>query len=142
MRRAIDNLESGKLEAFPQDPALACKAPRLKKTDGLIDWSRPAQAIRNQYRAMQPWPKTYTYWQPPKGPLLRLIVGPLRAEDAPCGAPPGTVLEANKGRLVVAAGQGAVAIEGVHPSGKRAMSVEEFLRGYPVRVGDRFIAGP
>lgn len=141
VRRAIDNLESGKLEAFPQNPALACKAPRLKKSDGLIDWTRPALAIRNQYRAMQPWPKTYTYWQPPKGPPLRLIVGPLVVEEGHGTALPGTVLEAQKGRLVVAAGQEAVAIRGVHPSGKRAMSVEEFLRGYPVRPGDRFTAG-
>lgn len=38
VRRAIDALESGHLQAVGQDPALASKAPRLKKTDGLIDW--------------------------------------------------------------------------------------------------------
>ena len=38
------------------------QAPRLKKTDGEIDWSRPAAAIKNQIRAMEPWPKTYTFW--------------------------------------------------------------------------------
>ncbi len=138
VRRAIDLLESGRLEALPQDPALASKAPRLKKTDGLIDWTRPAEAIRNQYRAMEPWPKTYTFWRRAKGPPLRMIVGPLAVEDRAPGAPPGTVLEADGGRLVVAAGQGAVAIHGVHPSGKRPMSVEEFLRGQRVRPGDRF----
>ena len=76
VRRAIDGLEAGRLEALPQDPALASKAPRLKKTDGLIDWRRPAGAIKNHIRAMEPWPKTYTFWRRPDGPPLRLIFGP------------------------------------------------------------------
>ncbi|MCR4413839.1 MAG: methionyl-tRNA formyltransferase [Thermoguttaceae bacterium] len=138
VRRAIDLLESGDLQALPQDPALASKAPRLKKTDGLIDWTRPAEAIRNQYRAMEPWPKTYTFWHRAKGAPLRMIVGPLSTEAGRPDVAPGTVLEADRHRLVVAAGQGAVVIGGVHPAGKRPMSVEEFLRGHRVRPGDRF----
>jgi methionyl-tRNA formyltransferase len=79
IRRSIDSLESGNLEALPQDPALASKAPRLKKTDGEIDWTRPAEAIRNQIRAFDPWPKTYTFWQSVAGSPLRLIVGRSRS---------------------------------------------------------------
>ena len=45
LRRTLDSLEQGRLEARPQNPALASRAPKLKKTDGLIDWSRTAQAI-------------------------------------------------------------------------------------------------
>ena len=81
IRRSIDSLESGNLEALPQDPALASKAPRLKKTDGEIDWSRPAEAIRNQIRAFHPWPKTYTFWRRSQGKPLRLIVGPIEVLD-------------------------------------------------------------
>ena len=43
-----------------QDRKLATKAPRLKKTDGQIDWSRSAIEITNQIRAFQPWPGSYT----------------------------------------------------------------------------------
>lgn len=142
MRRAIDRLESGQLEALPQNPAVASKAPRLKKTDGLIDWSRPAAAIKNQYRAMEPWPKTYTFWHRPSGPPVRLIVGPLGVlSGASAGDRPGTVLEAAKDRLVVAAGEGAVLIQGVQPAGKRSMGIQEFLNGHRVRAGDRFGPG-
>ena len=77
VRRAIDGSERGTLEALPQDAALASKAPRLKKTDGLIDWSRPAAAIKNHVRAMEPWPKTYTFWHRPSGAPMRLILGPV-----------------------------------------------------------------
>jgi len=139
VRRAIDSVEAGRLEALPQDPALASKAPRLKKTDGLIDWNRSAAAIKNQVRAMQPWPKTYTYWHRQNGPPLRLIVGPLAVlEGGKAAGPPGTVLEAHGDRLVVAAGDGTVAMRSVQPAGKRLLTVEEFLRGYRVRPGERF----
>jgi methionyl-tRNA formyltransferase len=149
----IDRLEAGRVEAIPQDAALASKAPRLKKTDGLIDWSRPAVAVRNQIRALEPWPKTYTFWHRPDGPPLRLILGPVSVvESLWCGRPactgagetpapqatPGTVLEAAANRLVIAAGQHAVMPSSIQPAGKRPMPVDEFLRGHHVRPGDRF----
>jgi methionyl-tRNA formyltransferase len=39
--------------------------------------------------------------------------------------------------LEIAAGAGRLAIEQLQVAGKRSMSVAEFLRGYPVAVGDR-----
>lgn len=140
IRRTIDALEAGHLEALPQNPALASKAPRLKKTDGLIDWSRPALAIKNQVRALEPWPKTYTYWQRGSGAPVRLILGPLYVVESNSSEPPGTVLEAHDGRLVIQAGQGGVGISSVQPAGKRMFPVAEFLRGYPIRVGQRLIS--
>lgn len=137
IRRAIDSLEAGNLEALAQVPALASKAPRLKKTDGAIDWSRPALAIKNQIRALEPWPKTYTYWFRPEGEPLRLILGPAKVVDGE-PAPPGTVLEAAAGRLIVATGERALQLEGLQPSGKRLLSTAEFLRGYRVLPGQRF----
>ncbi len=139
VRRAIDSLEAGTLEALPQDPTLASKAPRLKKTDGLIDWTRPAAAIKNQVRAMEPWPKTYSFWHRAKGPPLRLLVGPVKVEESPAGAaPPGTVLEAARDRLVIATGCGAAALQTLQPAGKKPLSIPEFLRGYRVTPGERF----
>ncbi len=139
VRRAIDALESGHLEALPQNPALACKAPRLKRTDGLIDWARPAAAIRNHVRAMEPWPKTYTFWHRASGSPVRLIICPVAVlHEAPLGAAPGIVIEAARDRLVISAGEGAVLIQGVQPAGKRLLSVREFLNGHRVEPGDRF----
>jgi methionyl-tRNA formyltransferase len=136
---AIDLLDSGRTNPLPQDPAQASKAPRLKKTDGLVDWSRPATAIKNQVRALEPWPKTYALWRHAGGQPLRLILGPVEAIVGPDPqAPSGTVVEAAAGRLVVAAGQGAVVIRSVQPAGKRMMAVEEFLRGHHVQPGERW----
>jgi methionyl-tRNA formyltransferase len=134
----IDQLESGRAQPIPQDGGLASRAPRLKKTDGAIDWSRSAAGIKNHIRAMEPWPKTYTFWHRNDGPPIRLILGPASVVEAQVSAAPGTVLEASGNRLVIATGDGGVMPISVQPSGKRAMQTAEFLRGHRVQVGDRF----
>jgi methionyl-tRNA formyltransferase len=137
--QTLDHLEAGDAEPLPQDPALASRAPRLKKTDGLIDWSRPAAGVKNHVRAMEPWPKAYTFWRRANSEPLRVILGPMTVIDEPTeAAEPGTALEAESNRLVVAAGEGAVLLTSVQPAGKRMLQVDEFLRGYHVQVGDRF----
>jgi methionyl-tRNA formyltransferase len=142
VRRAIDAIEAGRLEALPQDPAKASKAPRLKKSHGAIDWNRPAEAIRNQIRALEPWPKTFTFWHRAHGEPQRLILGPVEVVELDgkrAEGEPGTAVEVNKNRLVIAAGdRRGVSPRSVQPAGKRMLSIAEFLRGHPVQPGDRF----
>lgn len=133
----IEQLERGQLQSLPQDPAAVTKARRLRKTDGEIDWSRGAQAIKNQVRALEPWPRTSTHWLRAEGEPLRLILHRVQVEPGASG-PPGEVLVATGADLVVAAGDGALRIESIQPAGKKALSAAEFLRGYPVRPGERF----
>jgi len=140
VRRSIDNLAAGRLEALPQDPSLASKAPRLRKSHGEVDFRRPAEAIRNHYRAMQPWPGTFTHWRRPTGDPVRLILGPIDVVDVDASdAEPGTAVEVTKDRLVIAAGDSrGVAPRSVQPAGKRMLDVAEFLRGHRVQPGERF----
>lgn len=137
---AIELLASGQqAQALPQDPAQATRAPRLKKADGLVDWSRAATAIRDQVQALQPWPKTYTFWRRPEGgEPLRLILEQVHADDVPANAAPGTVIEARASRLAVACGSGSLRILKIQPAGKRVMATDDFLRGYAVKDGDTF----
>ncbi len=139
MRRAIDAVEAGRLEAMPQDRTQASRAPRLKKSDGAVDWSRSALALKNHVRAMAPWPGCYTHWLRPGKLPVRIILGPLDVIDNhQSAAAPGTVVEVTGDRLVIAAGEGAVAPCALQPSGKRTMPISEFLRGHRISPGDRF----
>jgi len=138
---AIEDLLTGRSKPIVQDFSQATRAPRLKKTDGLIDWSRPAAAIKNQIRAFEPWPKSHSYWIRPDGEPLRLILERVSVvPDAP-GSAPGTVLEAAGDRLIVAAGADALSIETLQPAGKRVLATHEFLRGYQLRTGQCFGSG-
>jgi methionyl-tRNA formyltransferase len=156
----IGQLATGTAQPQSQDKTQASKAPRLEKEHGLIDWSRPATAIRNQVRAMDPWPRAYTHWQRGSGAPLRLIVHRVTRAGDEEGGPPGTIVVAGRRkkvftpsssdehrppeyasddpRLIVATGDGSLEIITIQPAGKKVMSASEFLRGYPVAVGDSF----
>jgi len=136
--QSIAELAAGRAKPILQDYSLATRAPRLKKTDGQVRWNRLATAIRNQVRAMQPWPKTYTFWRRPQAEPLRLILERVSIVPNLTAAASGTVIEAVENRLVVATGDKGLAIERLQPAGKRVLTAQEFLRGYPVRVGERF----
>jgi len=125
-----------------QDRSLATKAPRLKKSDGQIDWSRSATQIVNQIRAFQPWPGTFTAWHSDtlKQPM-RLIIHRAVAVESVEGlaiVEPGHVAVSNKQQLVVQTGEGLLSIEQIQPAGKRTMPVADFLHGKPPAVGDVF----
>jgi methionyl-tRNA formyltransferase len=116
----------------PQEAAKATRAPRLAKSDGLVDWSLPAVRIERLRRALEPWPRLNTFFSRGDGRPQRLVledVVVVPAEGLPAAAP-GTVLEATGDRIVVACGAGtAVAITRLVPEGRRSMSAAEFLRG-------------
>ncbi|MFI5454706.1 MAG: methionyl-tRNA formyltransferase [Isosphaerales bacterium] len=136
--QAVAALAAGPVAELPQDKTKVTRAPKLRKEDGLIDWSRPALAIHNLVRAMQPWPVAYTTWlprSPAAGDPLRVIVH--RTEITGGQGAPGEVIEAAADRLVVAGGEGAIALRTIQLPGKKILTAAEFLRGYRVQPGDR-----
>jgi methionyl-tRNA formyltransferase len=135
--QTIDDLQSGLAAAIPQDKSQATRAPRLKKDDGQIDWSRSALEIKNQVRALEPWPKAYTQWPRGSGEPLRLVCGRVAVLDDSTDQPPGTVVRSRGGELAIATGRGLLKIEELQPAGKRMLSADEFLRGYPLVAGER-----
>lgn len=137
MRDAIAAIASDTVEMLPQAKAKVTRAPKLSKEDGRIDWTKTARVIHNLVRAMNPWPLAETYWHPSDSskPPVRLIVHETAISETSGIA--GTVLEAKKDRLVIAAAEGSIQLLTLQISGKRPMSPQEFLPGHAVRVGDQ-----
>ncbi|MBI5778072.1 MAG: methionyl-tRNA formyltransferase [Planctomycetes bacterium] len=123
-----------------QDEAKVTFAPKLKKSDGELDWSGPARKILNRIRAMQPWPGAYTYLnqkgKPPlKIDILEAKIYALSHDVLPVGA----IAETNaEGIGIVCAGTELIAITRLKPAGGRALTVREFINGYRLKIGDRF----
>jgi methionyl-tRNA formyltransferase len=147
--RVIDQIAAGTAHGVKQDKSQVTKAPKLKKEDGLIDWSQTPSQILNQVRAMQPWPTAYTHLHRKAGKPLRVIVNlatvpadSLLIEfDRTLVPQPGKLVGfANPLRLWVATGVklGFVEILELQPAGKKRMTAAEFLRGHPIREGDHF----
>jgi methionyl-tRNA formyltransferase len=136
----IEALESNTTRPIIQDVTQASKAPRLKKEQGAIDWSRGAREIKNQVRALRPWPRAFTFWHHAGGSPMRLNIDRVALAERPASAgapqPAGTVISLSPS-LLVATADIAVEIQELQPAGKRSMASSEFLRGNRVRVGDR-----
>ncbi len=144
----VDAISRGKVTGIPQDPALVTRAPRLKKDTGNIDWSLTTAEILRLIRAMQPWPTAFTHRIREGLPYVRLqIVKGQNANEQISAIPllqaaeaPGTVVspDSRGSELLVKTGDGALKVLVVQPSGKTAMPVGDYLRGNPIRIGDRF----
>jgi len=123
-------IESKKERFIPQDEKFATYAPKLKKQDGLIDWKKPAEEIRNLIRGTQPWPGAYTYLD---NKLLKIY----KAETVGgfSAVTPGEIVKIDKDSFIIACGKDALIIVELQLEGKRCMSAEEFLRGVHLKKG-------
>lgn len=137
----IAKLKEGPIAGAKQDKALVTKAPKLKKEDGLIDWSRSAGQIALQIRAMQPWPTAYTFLhREGKEPMRLTIASTGKIIGASCGSssPMPGLLWSGDGNLWAFAGNSeALQILELQPAGKKRMFAADFLRGHPLQAGDR-----
>jgi methionyl-tRNA formyltransferase len=134
--RSLDALEAGTARPVPQDDALATPAPKVSDEETWIDWRLPARRVVDLVRALDPAPGARTRF---RGRLLK--VWRARAVDAPGGvagpgARPGTLLDAGRERLVVAAGEGAVELLEVQLEGGRRLEAASFARGHRPRPGE------
>lgn len=118
---------AGVLAPQVQDESLATMTRLLQKSDGRINWQRPADELARQVRAYTPWPGAFTTWD---GRVLKI----LRATALPAAnsLPPGACFApSGEAPLAVACGQGALALQVIQLEGKRATPVADVLRGNP-----------
>src|SRR5213596_1010208 len=106
----------------PQDNTLATYARKLKREDGRIDWSEPAQTIERKIRAFNPWPGASMK-------IERQTLKIFSASIVDLSGEPGQILR-SEDELVIAASKGALSLSEVQLEGKRRMTALEFLRGH------------
>src|SRR6266403_4143941 len=107
----------GSAPRIPQDNSLATYAPKLKREEGKIDWSEPADAIERKIRAFNPWPGAFTKFD---GPNLKIF----SASIVDLSGKPGEILGSGK-EFIIAAGGRALSLGEVQLEGKRRMSATE-----------------
>ncbi|MCX5655211.1 MAG: methionyl-tRNA formyltransferase [Planctomycetota bacterium] len=134
----IREIPLGEVERRRQNESQATMAPRLKKSDGVIDWNRPAQEVHNRIRGMMPWPGASTTLPGlgSRGPLRLVLTRSHLVEPAGKGEP-GTIVAVGPEGIDVAAAKGAVRLLELTPAGKRTMPAVDFARGYRIAAGTR-----
>ena len=122
--------QEGRLDATPQDESLVTYAHKLEKTEAGIDWRKSAVELSRQIRAFNPFPVAHA----------ALDDKPCRiwmAQAIPGEAAPGVIVDVKHG-ITVGCGEGLLRIKELQMPGGKRLAVNDFLRGHPLAVGDRF----
>jgi methionyl-tRNA formyltransferase len=108
-------------------------AKKIEKSEARIDWSQPANVIERRLRAFDPFPGCEAMLD---GQSLKIWRADLMKNDS--NAAPGQVIAATHEQLIVACGQGALALRTVQKPGGKRVSIGEFLRAPPILSGAQF----
>jgi methionyl-tRNA formyltransferase len=132
----LDAIEAGTARETPQDQSLVTYAPKLAKTEGLLDWTSSAMRIHNLVRGLWPWPHAFTYLGGTRYIVHRSRLSTRSAE----GAAPGTIVHASAIEgLHVACGEGtAIELVDIQLEGKRVMSARDAMASRTLVTGARF----
>lgn len=125
----VGQLDAGTAVFETQDAAQVTLAPKIQKSDGVIQWQQSAAEIDCHVRAMQPWPKASTWLHLPDRPSVRCIVLHVQPQTTDAAASPGRI-DVSQRQLLVQTGQGSVRVERLQPEGRAAMEATAFLNGY------------
>jgi methionyl-tRNA formyltransferase len=140
----VDRIDAGTATREAQDDNRSTYAPRLRKEEGLLDWTLPAADVHNRVRGLYPWPHAYSYLDGSRFILLKThVIAPPEGGDDPELAPtrsssPGEIVDVSRDAIQVATGDGVIAIDELQAEGRRPVTTREFLAGRPLRPGARF----
>jgi methionyl-tRNA formyltransferase len=134
----IDQIAAGSAKYTKQDDTQATRAPKLKKTDGFLDFSEPAEALYRKMLGFWPWPgATAVYNSKESGRIEKVTFAKAEILKTPNpeNLPTGTIDE----NLNVVCGQNRLQIMRLKPENSRLMSYSDFVNGRRILPGDRFV---
>lgn len=136
--QALEQIAAGTITPVQQDDSLSNYAPKLSKEEAALNWQLPAQELERKVRAFNPFPVAHTK---PAGAddSQRIRVWAASASEQDTKAAKGSITKVAKDGLWIACAQGQLILEQLQIPGKKAMSVDEILRGHPdlFTVGDQ-----
>lgn len=106
-------------------------AHKIEKAEALIDWTKSAAELDRHLRAFNPFPGAQALFA---GQTVKLW----RATPVVASGEIGQILAVDRSTIVVACGEGALAISELQKAGGKRLPVQQFLAGHPLKVGDRF----
>ncbi|MEW4355258.1 methionyl-tRNA formyltransferase [Streptococcus pneumoniae] len=132
----LENLPAyiaGELKPEAQDPSQVTFSPNISPEEERLDWAKTNRQVFNQIRGMYPWPVAHTLLN---GERFKIY----EANLAEGSGQPGEIIALGKKELLIATGEGAIALKTVQPAGKPKMGIADFLNGFgrKLAVGDRF----
>ena len=129
----IKKIENSDVHALPQDELLENQplkpAPKISKEFCFIDWSQDCQTVYNHIRGLSPYPAAHTQLVSEEGETIEMKVFSAQIELGNPELPVGSVITDNKKSLKIALRDGFIGLTKVQQAGKKAMPIDDFLRG-------------
>lgn len=129
----IRKIENNDIQPLPQEQLLdECQlkpAPKIFKDFCYIDWTQDSQSIYNHIRGLSPYPAAHTRLISEQNEMLELKIFSSSIEKDNPSILPGTVITDGKTHLKIATADGFISLTTIQQAGKKAMNIEEFLRG-------------
>ena len=116
-------LAEGRATGRPQNDEQATPAPKIFRADCRIPWHKSARDVRNFIHGLSPYPGAWTDMQ---GKTLKILRATPHEHSA---LQPGEFAVGN-GAFRIGCGTGEIAVQELQPEGKKALSIDDFLRGY------------
>ncbi len=132
--KTIEALDRGEITPIPQDESKATHVGMISKEMGNVDWTKPADEIERLIRGLNPWPSAFSFIDGKQVKLWSATVVDKTGQ-------PGTIIDVNKNVFTVACGSQALEINELQLEGKKRMATGDFLRGYNLETGKRFVNG-
>ncbi|MHC4528571.1 MAG: methionyl-tRNA formyltransferase [Planctomycetota bacterium] len=135
--KTLDQIESGAAVYARQDHSKATLAPKLKKSDGFLDFADAAHVLRREILGLWPWPgAAAVYLSKTSGKSQRVIVAMAHVAQTSKASTlaPGTLDE----NLNIVCGKDALKITQIKPAGASLMNFKAFVNGRQTRPGDAF----
>ena len=130
-RLCVEALGKLPLPAEAQPAEGVTYAHKIEKAEAVIDWTKPAIELDRHIRAFNPFPGAQALFG---GQTVKLW----QASPVAGSGPLGSVLAVDKKQIVIACGDGALAVSELQKAGGKRLPVQQFLAGHPLKVGDRF----
>ena len=128
LSETLGALQAGTLRPEKQDDSQSCYAPMLDKSLSPLDWTKPAAALHNQVRGLNPWPCAVCRLG---GKTLKVHTS--RVGES-CKEEPGTVVKVTPFTIACGGGSSLELLE-VQAEGSKRMAAADFLRGHAVKPG-------
>jgi methionyl-tRNA formyltransferase len=118
----LPNYFTGEIQPQPQDESWATYAPRLKKSDGLLDFTHKARFLARQVRAYNPWPGAFCFYEKQRLKIYQAHTLDNLHREPGCWYSVGE-------KPALGTKSGLLVLDEVQLAGKRRMGAEDFLRG-------------
>lgn len=129
---AVTRLEIGEITETPQDEGKVTFAEKIERAHARLDFRKDAASVVRAIHGYDPKPGAWGIVREGEVRLFGARALPDRHGD------PGEVLSVGEMGMIIACGSGAVAVEAVHPAGKRRVAALDWFQGRGVAAGDRW----